>query len=389
MTTASPAVPPPAGPDRDADLVLARLHLQLGSLGLARTELETLAGQGALDDEGIRDLAEARWRTGDVAGAGEAATAWLEIQPDDILGLVIAAEAQSALGRPGEARRLAGRAMERADGSLDPVFAGMPRSTIWPIDPGAASGPVGVLFDDLHPGPVAVRPLPPTPRLESRSGAAAAHGAAPVHAPIDPQVPEALHGGQTQWGEDGAAAIDDEALDPTTLFHGARVALDEGRAADAATGLILALRETPGLAPAVLDLLSGRSEPILVLVRGDAERIVGREVEAMRDHAVAATALGPPPEEHRHDGSPPATTDAIDAAEDDAPATPVETEVGPGEPAETADTVDNGDPGATAESATVAADSPPAADTDTDDGPDAGGLTSSELEDQPIPLEDS
>ena len=47
---------PPAGP-RDPDLVLARVHLLLGSLSLARTELETLAGRGALDDEAIRDLA--------------------------------------------------------------------------------------------------------------------------------------------------------------------------------------------------------------------------------------------------------------------------------------------------------------------------------------------
>ena len=83
---------PPAR--RDPDLVLARVHLLLGSLSLARTELETLAGRDALDDDAIRDLAEARWRTGDVLGAGEAATAWLEAHPDDVLGLVIAAEAQ-------------------------------------------------------------------------------------------------------------------------------------------------------------------------------------------------------------------------------------------------------------------------------------------------------
>src|SRR6476661_3109975 len=58
---------------RHPDLVLARLHLRLGSLALARAELETLAGQDALDEDGLVDLAEARWRTGDIAGAGEAA----------------------------------------------------------------------------------------------------------------------------------------------------------------------------------------------------------------------------------------------------------------------------------------------------------------------------
>ena len=145
------------GAPRDPDLVLARLHLLLGSLSLARTELEMLAGRGALDDEAIRDLAETRWRTGDLGGAGEAAAAWLEGHPDDILGLVIAAESQAALGRPSEARRLAGRAMEAADGTLDPIFAGMQRSSIWPAEAGATVGPVGVLFDDLHPPPASRR----------------------------------------------------------------------------------------------------------------------------------------------------------------------------------------------------------------------------------------
>ena len=64
--------------ERAADLVLARLHLRLGSLGLARAELESMAGRNSLDDQGIRDLAEVRWRTGDLAGAGDAAAAYLE-----------------------------------------------------------------------------------------------------------------------------------------------------------------------------------------------------------------------------------------------------------------------------------------------------------------------
>ena len=41
---------------------------------------------------------------------------------------MIAAEAVAELGRPGEARRLAARALARIDGPLDPLFAGMPRS---------------------------------------------------------------------------------------------------------------------------------------------------------------------------------------------------------------------------------------------------------------------
>jgi len=284
---------------RADDLVLARMHLRLGSLGLARTELETLAGRGALDDEATRDLAEARWRTGDIGGAGEAAGAWLERHPDDILGLVIAAEAQATLGRPAEARRLAGRAIEAADGSLDPVFAGMQRSAIWPVEPGSSVGQTGVLFDDLHPGP---RPLS---RQATDAGAAAAGGFAPgmPHEPFEPGVPD-VFGGPSLWGDDadGSDATDD-ALDPTILFHRGRVALEDGRTAEAATGLILALRSTPGLAPAILDLLAGRSDPILVLVRGDAQRIVGHETEAMRDHAAAAGAIA---EDEPDDGTGPA-----------------------------------------------------------------------------------
>lgn len=301
---------------RSHDLVLARTHLRLGSLGLARTELETLAGRGALDDAATRDLAEARWRTGDIGGAGEAAGAWLERQPDDILGLVIAAEAQAALGRPAEARRLAGRAMEAADGSLDPVFAGMQRSAIWPVEAGSAVGQTGVLFDDLHPGP---RPLA-RPTTGAGPAAIGGSGSGVAHEPFEPGVPD-VFGGPSLWGDDADdndAAVDD-ALDPTILFHRGRVALEAGRNAEAATGLILALRSTPGLAPAILDLLAGRNDPILVLVRGDAQRIVGHETEAMRDHAAAAGAIGDGPPD---DGHGPARPEPVAGPAADPDATP-------------------------------------------------------------------
>ncbi|MBA2718887.1 MAG: hypothetical protein H0U52_06565 [Chloroflexi bacterium] len=296
-----PAFGPGTVAPRSHDLVLARTHLRLGALGLARTELETLAGRGTLDDEAIRDLAEARWRTGDIGGAGEAAAAWLEEHPDDILGLVIAAEAQAALGRPAEARRLAGRALERADGSLDPIFAGMQRSSIWPVD--QDSGAAGVLFDDLHPGP---QPLARSATSAGSRGSRGVGGARTApHEPFDPSVPDVFGGGPSLWGDDadGSDGASDDDLDPTVLFHRGRVALEEGRPAEAATGLILALRSTPGLAPAILDLLAGRSDPILVLVRGDAQRVVGHESEAVRDHATAAGAIGDGPPD---DGTGPA-----------------------------------------------------------------------------------
>ena len=71
-------------PERDVDLVVAHLHLRLGSLQLARAELEEMAGKGTLDDEGLIDLAEARWRTGDLTGAGEAANVALSAGPNAI-----------------------------------------------------------------------------------------------------------------------------------------------------------------------------------------------------------------------------------------------------------------------------------------------------------------
>jgi len=72
-TLIRPEVPRP----RSVELVLAHAHLRLGLLALARTELETLAGLGRLGAAGLVDLAEARWRTGDMVGAGEAAAAAL------------------------------------------------------------------------------------------------------------------------------------------------------------------------------------------------------------------------------------------------------------------------------------------------------------------------
>jgi hypothetical protein len=269
---------------RDADLVLAGAHLRLGALGLARAELETMAGRDLLDDEGIRDLAEARWRTGDTLGAGEAAAAYLEVESGDIVALVIAAEAQAELGRPGEARRLAGQAVQRASGSLDPVFAGMRRSSIWPAEASAGDGPAGVLFDDLHPGPV-IRMPDHTRRDSDRREPTDRDGAI---APFDPALPAEFHHGPGLWDDETLAPADTAPVDPADLFTQARSAIEEGRYDAAATGLLLALRASPALAPAVLDLLAGRSEPILVLVRGDAAAIVGRTAEAARDHATAA-----------------------------------------------------------------------------------------------------
>jgi hypothetical protein len=277
--------PVPADADeRAADLVLARVHLRMGSLGLARAELEGLAGRNGLDDEGIRDLAEVRWRTGDLPGAGEAAAAYLESRPDDVLCLVIAAELQASLGRPGEARRLAGKALTKSNEPVDRLFAGMPRSPIWPMDPGAPVEPVGTLFTDL---PAQTWPdigLPAERPSADGDAAAAAAAADAVSAAA------ALTDGPGLWDDHGGTLA--QALPSATeLLARARAAVEAGRPGQAAAGLALALRADSTLAVQVLDLLAGRQEPVLALVRGDAHRIVGDEAQATRDYAAAVAAM--------------------------------------------------------------------------------------------------
>lgn len=246
--------------ERTADQRLATLHLRTGSLSLARAELETMAGDGVLDDEALIDLAEVRWRTGDLPGAGEAADAYLEAGHETTLGLVIAAEAQAALGRPGEARRLADRAIQRADRSLDAVFAGLPRSSIWPREVGAevlaqpealGTGRTGAGWRAPVPAPAAEMPAarPPVP-----APPAAGH------------VPD---GSRALRAAEEAIAADDPI--------------------SAAIQLALALRASPALAPAVLDLARDQTGPAFDVIRGDAFRLVGREGEARRSFAAAAT----------------------------------------------------------------------------------------------------
>ncbi|HEX8024859.1 MAG TPA: hypothetical protein VF484_01510, partial [Candidatus Limnocylindrales bacterium] len=56
--------------------------------------------------------------------------------------------------------------------------------------------------------------------------------------------------------------------------------------------LAITLRLDPTLAPAVLDLVAGRTEPAAALIRGDAQRLLGRHLEAEAAFASAAASLG-------------------------------------------------------------------------------------------------
>jgi hypothetical protein len=223
--------------ERPLDLVLAAVHLRTGSLGLARAELEAMAGAGLLDGDGLADLAEARWRTGDLSGAGDAAHAHLDGGGRSIVAFVVAAEATAAAGRPAEARTFAARALERLETPLDRVLAGMPRSPIWPADHAVEAEAVA----------------PPT---------------------VGPTAPPEVVA-------TGTASDADRAL------SAARSALADGDLAGAAIQLAVAVRLAPLLAPAVLELTDGHRSPGLDLVRGDALAALGRESDARRAWADA------------------------------------------------------------------------------------------------------
>jgi hypothetical protein len=243
---AGPAVAATSG--RPSGLRLAGLLLRMGQLPLARAQLEALAGRGELDDAALLDLAEVRWRTGDLAGAGEAAGALLVNGREDGLALLIAAESVAAIGRPGEARRLASRALAAAPGPLDPIFAGMPRSPVWPDDP----------------------------ELTGDGGAAPVNGAASGHPEHLAHVPHQRHAAPVneQAGPASAAAAE--------AFAGGRAALAGGDTGLAALRLGVAMRLDAGFAAGVLEAVGAWDrDPALALVAGDALRLLGRESEAL------------------------------------------------------------------------------------------------------------
>jgi hypothetical protein len=284
VTAETAAAPAPRTPS----LTLARLHLRLGSLALARAELEIMAGEGALDGPGQVDLAEARWRSGDLAAAGMAATAALDAGEDDAMVLAIAAEAAAALGRPNEARRLANQSLEHLGGPVDGLFAGMPRSGVWPADADEPPPTTGTLFHhepvttvslragDTDPGVVAAR---------ANGGARRPDGAETSAASAEPGAPVAIG----FWdGESPEGAPRNDLPDPAHELDAGKAALLAGSIDEAALRFALALRLAPALAPAILEATDGAAGPAVSVIRGDAYRQVGLETEARRAYAAAA-----------------------------------------------------------------------------------------------------
>lgn len=250
-TTLAPAVAAEpdlvADPDRPTALRIAGLHLRTGLLQLALAELEALAQRDALDASGLADLAEARWRSGDLEAAGTVAVELVDRGSTSALLLAIAAEAVAADGRTTEARELAARALDAAKSPLDTLFAGLPRHAIWPEAP----------VDDrptTAPSPTSA------PAIEARTTSSAAAGA----------------------------------------FAGGRAALSAQDHARAARRLGVALRLDPAFARQVLEVVGAApTDPELALVAGDALRILGREQEALAAFDLAREGDAPLPAEDR------------------------------------------------------------------------------------------
>ncbi len=302
--------------ERTDQLRLAGLHLRSGALRLARVELEELAGGEALDPPAILDLAEARWRTGDLRGAAAAATAWLRTTASDAapardqaLAHAVVAESAFVRGREADVRLhlpAALVALGGPAGGLEPD--GSPGVS---ADPGARPDPeagaalveaLDDLFAGIPPRADAWPPFGPGTEADGARSAGLAFPWAKLAAPVPavaepalPWLPETVPGagGEApgQPGDPGSGTFEG-------LLVAAKATQREDPAA-AATLLAIALRDPDGDAnvvhSGVLDALdacatSGASQAArlpLTIVLVDALRALGRHDEAAIAYASA------------------------------------------------------------------------------------------------------
>jgi hypothetical protein len=266
------AEPAPAV-ERSVDARLARLHLRGGLLALARAELEQMAAAGTLDVSALADLAEVRWRNGDLMGAAEAASAHLGSGGEEPMAMVICAEALDHDGHLLDARAFAARALERVGGQVDRLFAGQPRSSIWssagstplPLAPGTMT------WGGLAGGLEVHQPEP-------------AVWAAPAEVMADAEAPQVAPG-----EADGAAPARETGRAASKELASIEEAISGQRLSGVPERLALLLRADRALAPLILSLADRALSAVrrddhvvaaLHLVRGDAYRALGRESDA-------------------------------------------------------------------------------------------------------------
>jgi hypothetical protein len=306
-----------SGPVEDASLLLrlARIHLRTGSLTTARAQLESLAGRDQLDTAGMLDLAEARWRTGDLHGAGGAAGAYLAANGGEALGLVIAAEAASLGNHDVEARSNMEQAMLRTLTSLDAMFAGMPHrlkltengpetttalETVPVTEAPKATAPANE--PAAEPEAMSAEPAAAErePTAEPEATAPAETEAIEATAAAEPEPTPAVPTAEAAGSSDTELVTRDTAAQPvvdasrvqadTEIAAGVAL-LETGDALLAALHFGIALRMTPESAQAVLVAIRDRHDLALELVRGDALRMQGHERDAGQAYQSVASAL--------------------------------------------------------------------------------------------------
>lgn len=280
---------------RSAELRLVGLHVRGGSYVLARAELEALAGADRLDADGILDLAEVRWRTGDLAGAAAAADAWLAAAPATAgagwaLANAICAEAAAERGEPEAARTLVDAAAPGVvDGpGLAALLAGIPARAAWPW-PAELSSP-----EPVETAAVAVAGTDEAAIGEASAGpVAAAAGTAvrPREIPVAAAAADLVASGTSLL-----------ATSPERAAVLLALALRADRAAAEAVLAVLDATETPdaGASPGARAVAGPAA---LAFVRAEALRATGRNDEARIAYA-SAERLALAPAEAGPSGSP-------------------------------------------------------------------------------------
>lgn len=272
--TVAEAVAAPA--ERTVDARLARLHLRGGLLALARAELEQMAGAGTLDLGAMADLAEVRWRNGDLMGAAEAASAHLEAGGEEPIALLVCAEALDHAGHLLDARALAAQALERVGGQVDRLFAGQPRSSAWSS---AGSTPMPLAPGTMTWGGLAggLEVHQPTPRV----------GAVPATLSIPaPGSDEAV-------AED-ASTVEDGTSRPAYSGHSpsgdarSRDSSEPGRGSDRSAGPSDPARTVPR--PAAAGASSVPALPGSISERVESGRAAGKEIDSI-ERAIDAERL--------------------------------------------------------------------------------------------------
>ena len=300
--------PAPAPVDEPAvRLRLARVHLRTGAFAVARSEFELLAAIDKLDLEGHLDLAEARWRTGEIHGAGEAALAYLTGGGTEVLGFVIAAEGHAFDAKHAESKRFVEAVLDQQVADVDQFFAGIRPRADWaapraeavapPAEPEFAAEPEAAAEEASAPEPAPE----PAPELAAEPDTAPEAEAAPepeIAAEPEPAAEEAPLPEVAAAPEETAEPEPETAAEPepepapiSRPWDSEIAAATEALAGDdslmAGLHFAMALRISPEAARPVLDGIGDRADMALEMVRGEATKLLPERPPAFDQEPVS------------------------------------------------------------------------------------------------------